>query len=137
MYAFPFVIVAMLLGLVGCGAESVAPPNHEPMTISAGVTDNGHTVTLVTGQRLAVSLNTTFWTFSAPGNVVRVEGGQRIDRSHPCVPGGGCGTVTEVFDAVATGQTTIAANRTTCGEAMRCVGNAGAYRLTVIVRAGP
>jgi hypothetical protein len=50
-----------------------------------------------------------------------------------CVPGAGCGTVTTVFHALASGRASITAARTTCGEAMRCTGTAGAYAVTIVV----
>jgi hypothetical protein len=50
-----------------------------------------------------------------------------------CVPGGGCGTVTAAFRALAPGRATITASRTTCGEAMRCTGTDGAWEVTVVV----
>lgn len=142
MKALPAVVAAIVLGLAGCAAGATTPqktvePKTGPMMLSADMADNGHTVTLVTGQRLVVSLDSTYWTFTAPTAVVRADGRPAVAASHRCVPGGGCGTVTEVFDAIGKGQTTIAADRTTCGEAMRCGANNGTYRLTVIVRDAP
>lgn len=140
MKALPAVVAAFALGLAGCATTATTPPKPVepktgPMIVSADIADNGHTVTLATGQRLVVSLDSTYWTFTAPTGVVRAVGRPTVAASHRCVPGGGCGTVTEVFDAVGKGRTTIAANRTTCGEVMRCGANNGTYRLTVIVRA--
>ncbi len=52
-----------------------------------------------------------------------------------CVgPGAGRGTVTARYIAIATGQVTVAADRTVCGEALRCTGSRGAYHLHGVVK---
>ncbi|HEX5439678.1 MAG TPA: hypothetical protein VFW76_02255, partial [Ktedonobacterales bacterium] len=48
-------------------------------------------------------------------------------------PGSGCGTVSQEFRAAKSGIAQISASRVSCGEAMRCVGPAGHYQLTVQV----
>jgi hypothetical protein len=50
------------------------------------------------------------------------------------VPGGGCGTVSQGFEAVAAGQTEVTASRASCGEAMLCSGDAGRFHITVVVK---
>jgi hypothetical protein len=134
---------AAMVALAGCATSgqvtaggppilSTPPPTHPPMVV-ATMADNGHTVTVADGQRLVVRLDSTFWTFAPTSAALRVAGSPLVESSKPCVPGGGCGSVTAFFDAVNAGQVTVAAARTSCGEAMRCVGSAGTYRLTVVV----
>jgi len=50
-----------------------------------------------------------------------------------CVPGGGCGTVTARYSAISGGTAQVAAHRDSCGEAMRCQGTNGDWRITVVV----
>jgi hypothetical protein len=103
--------------------------------VTASMADNGHTITVAGGQQLVVKLDSTFWTFAPTATpALRVAGSPIVLPTKPCVPGGGCGSVTAIFDAVTAGQVTVAADRTSCGEAMRCVGSSGTYRLTVVVR---
>jgi hypothetical protein len=78
----------------------------------------------------------TFWTVrgSRNPNVLRQDGEPVVAPNLAgCVPGQGCGTVTASFVAVARGLARVVAKRTTCGEALRCTGSAGSYRVTVVV----
>jgi hypothetical protein len=124
----------------GGGTPSAsAAPGDGPATVTATDADNDHSVNLAVGDRLVVALASTYWHFTAldttgilagqgPGVVAATAPG------HGCVPGAGCGTVTIRYAAVAAGQVTVAADRTICGEAMRCTGTSGTYRLHVVVR---
>lgn len=98
--------------------------------------DNGRTITLHRGDRLTVTLHSTYWSIrgsSAPA-VLHEKG---APASHPtparCVPGQGCGTVTATFDAVRRGTADVTAARTTCGEAMQCAPAQRDYVLHVVV----
>jgi hypothetical protein len=145
------VLVVVCLSLAACsrpisyGVSSPNPsPNPSPSTsptpaLAAGTTfggaDNGHTVTVRTGQQFRVVLDSTYWTFpDQPGSaVVRAVNTPTYQPSPGCVPGEGCGTATASFTAVAPGSVTITASRTSCGEAMACTGTAGEYSVTVVV----
>jgi hypothetical protein len=101
--------------------------------------DNGRTVVVAVGQRLVVELHSTYWSLDrpAPASVLWPDGPVGVRASPPgvgCVPGGGCGTVSQAFLAVGPGTATIIAGRTSCGEAMGCTGDQGRYALTVIVK---
>jgi hypothetical protein len=106
--------------------------------VAADDTDNGRTLTLSVGDELVVRLNSTYWQFAAPaGGAVISLGPPQVSASAPgvgCVPGAGCGVVTASFRAVAAGAETISADRTSCGEALRCTATSGAYRLYLVVR---
>ena len=146
--------VVAVCGAVGCGATetathvpaatSASAPAHAtsnatPLAtvVSAGDADNGHTVTLQTGQLLHVSLSSTYWTLgdSSDPNVLR-ERGTAVVSPQPsgCVPGAGCGSASAVYVAVAAGTAHVTASRTSCGEAMGCTGSSGSWSLTVVVR---
>lgn len=106
-------------------------------TFTATEADNGRTVTLAVGDHLVVRLASTYWRFAGSTTaVLRSVGQPAVAASAPgvgCVPGGGCGTVTATYLAVASGDTVVAADRTTCGEARGCTGTQGTYRLHVLV----
>jgi len=87
------------------------------------------------GDHVRVILDSTYWTFGPASNpaVLRSLGPAHVTTRSGCVPGQGCGTVTDLFNAVAPGTTTIIATRSSCGEAMGCTAESGTYRVTVRV----
>lgn len=123
----------------GAGTPSAsAAPGDGQATVTATDADNGHRVNLAVGDRLVVVLASTYWHFTAldTTGILADQGPGVVAASapgHGCVPGAGCGTVTIRYVAVAAGQVTVAADRTVCGEAMRCTGTNGTYRLHVVV----
>ena len=82
----------------------------------------GGSVSAVVGEKFDVSLASTYWGFDATTNstVVKQDGTARIAPSGNCVLGGGCGTATATYEALAPGQATINASRTSCGEGLGC-----------------
>src|SRR5258706_10403407 len=98
--------------------------------------DNGTTITLKQGTRLKVILHSTYWKFNpiANGEIVKelTEPTYAPDTSER-IPGMGTGTVTVEYQVIGGGQTTVSASRTSCGEAMGCVGNQGSFLLHVVV----
>jgi hypothetical protein len=141
--------VRVLLGLISaaflasCGAVmsggGASPsPGSTPQArqVVATDSDDGKTFELHVGDRLEVKLSSTYWTIheSSDPSVLRLAGPMAISpRPNGCVPGAGCGLAIASFAAVGTGSVDVTASRTNCGEAMRCVGNAGSYRLAVVV----
>jgi hypothetical protein len=131
--------------LIACSAAGPGPSSATPTpsstpssarTVAAADADNGRTVSLQVGQRLEVRLSSTYWTFGGSSNtaVLRPAGPPVVSpQTSGCVPGGGCGSVRAVFDAVATGRADVTAARTSCGEALRCTAEQSSYRLTVSV----
>jgi hypothetical protein len=146
--------VAASLTLIGCaathsathtGTGSGSPPGGStapasstavPTTLTLTTTDTGNTVTAHIGDHLTVVLDSTYWTVDKPsGPVLRQDAPPTVVPSIAhCVPGGGCGTVTAKFTALAAGLVTIAAHRTTCGEAMRCTADQSTYRVRILIR---
>ena len=82
----------------------------------------GTSVNAIAGDQIRVSLGSTYWSFqpTSDPSVLVQDGTTQIAPSGSCVPGGGCGTTTAIFDAVSAGTATIGASRTSCGEAMGC-----------------
>jgi hypothetical protein len=145
----------LLTGLVGCDKSRPAGPaagSHTPTApgvgsssappSSASSTDrtvddsaNASTVSLRVGSRLRVVLRSTYWQFGrvAAGVVEATGAPVTVPDSSHCIPGGGCGTATEVFRALAPGRARITASRTSCGEAFTCPPGQGSFSLTVVV----
>jgi hypothetical protein len=121
--------------MTGGGASPSPGATQEARLIVATDSDNGKTLELHLGDRLDVNLSSTYWTIheSSDLSVLRLAGPMAISPRPGCVPGGGCGLAIASFDAVGTGSADVTASRTSCGEAMRCVGTAGSYRLAVVV----
>jgi hypothetical protein len=133
-------LVILAVALAGCSTPAgtgQSPPGtstvHSQPPAVATMQDNGHTLTLTVGQPLSVRLDSTYWTFAPTGVSLRRNGEPVVNSGGPCVPGQGCGTVTAQFVADTPGQAVVSASRVSCGEAMRCTGPAGQYRLTVVV----
>ena len=125
-------------------APSAAPsapaiPASAPPLAGSQVTetDNGHTLRLHAGSELKLILHNTYWqivgssdlTVLAPVGAAVYSGAGMIS----CIPGSGCGTVTQVFRAAGLGQATLTASRTSCGEALQCTGTAGSFKVTIVV----
>jgi hypothetical protein len=101
-----------------------------------GDADNGHTVTAARGDRVVVTLNSTYWKIDGGSDpaVLRQDGDTAYAPAGNCVPGGGCGTATASFTAVGAGAARVTASRTSCGEAMGCTGGAGTFFVDVNVQ---
>jgi len=116
-----------------------------PAPRSADERDNGSTIVLRLGRQLVLNLGDdavggTYWQVSEarPGGVVR--GGPVT--VHPKVAGGqvagtGFGTVVQEFTAVSVGRTSVTAQRTTCGEALRCSHQQATFAITIVVTDRP
>jgi hypothetical protein len=82
-----------------------------------------------------LTLPGTSWVFAQPeGTALVAVGTPTITAGADCATarvGEGCGSVTMTYRAVATGTSVLAASRTTCGEARRCVGADASYTITV------
>lgn len=139
------VVLALAASVGGCtSAPSASTPGRQ---VTATVSDNGHTLHLAVGDRLTVVLSSTYWSVPASNSdrVLRPDShhysvapltGSSSTIDQTCVVGEGCGSVTATFTATSAGGEVVTASRTSCGEAMRCVGSAGTYRLTVLVGSG-
>jgi hypothetical protein len=112
------------------------PPTVDARTVTAGDQDNGRVLSVHVGDHLRVVLASTYWQLagSSDPNVLRPAGEPAVSpQPSGCVPGGGCGSVTAPFDAVAAGRADVTARRASCGEALACTGAQGSYRVTVVV----
>ena len=132
-----FVAAACSVG--SAGTTSGPSPSTAVLPSNAQVTeaDNGQTVTATVGSTVTVTLENTYWMIGASSDpaVLALESGPTTSGAAPssCLPGMGCGEVTAAFRALAPGQATITASRTTCGEALLCTGSAGAFAVNIVV----
>jgi hypothetical protein len=118
-------------------SHPTAPPPAAPSSRKVSEADDRGTVTLRAGGTLSVVLHSTYWQYDPPSDpsVLRSQADPTYSPDPPgsCVPGGGCGTLTAGFRALRPGRAVITAHRTSCGEAMACVGDAGRFSVTVVV----
>lgn len=114
-------------------STATSTTNRPPAVLTAH--DSGHRVAVSVGARVSVRLDSTYWHFAAlpAGAPLRALPVVVTPRQTGCVVGEGCGTVTAPFVAVRPGQVAVTARRTSCGEAMRCTGAAGVFRVQVVV----
>jgi hypothetical protein len=130
--------LAMTAPAAGC-----AGPHHEargprvPAVFAEHDRSNGKTIRIGVGDRVELILGSTYWKIhgsSAP-TVLRQDGPTKLLGSpNSCPPGVGCGSVHTLFAALSRGTAVITAHRDSCGEALRCIGSRGRFRLTVLVR---
>src|SRR5487761_2120766 len=130
----------ILVGTIACVLSSPAYANpkggRSSPTVSVNSAERPPRLVLYKGERLVVTLNTTYWNISLPtGSALRVLRSPvtyaRINCHEP--PGSGCGSVVESFVAVTSGLSTIDAQRSICGEALRCSSANARWRVTVRV----
>jgi hypothetical protein len=124
----------LLLG--ACGSTSPTGSSAGSHIVTLKDHANGTSVTIPRGDSVRVILASTYWTFQDTSNaaILRSDGAaQVVPQPSGCVPGEGCGTVTETFTGLSAGTATIVAVRTVCGEALRCTGANGHYQVTVHV----
>jgi hypothetical protein len=116
----------------GGPSSSPSPAGHVLLVTDA---QDRRTVTARVGDVVRVQLGSTYWRFDAvTGPVLRPAGAPAFAPGPSCVPGGGCGTITQTYRARATGTAHVTASRTTCGEALRCAPSQRSYAVTVVVR---
>jgi hypothetical protein len=134
------VVLASAALLGGCGSGRANVPVSTPSVSSPVTVDeqsNGTTVALQPGQTLTVTLHSTYWQLAPPSgsDLLRVETPPTARTSVGCssIPGTGCGTVTATYLAHGRGEAVVSAHRDSCGEALRCIGSQGDWRIVVHV----
>jgi len=108
----------------------------ERHTVIVDEHQNHATVTVHQGDRIRLVLHNTYWSIDrAHGHALATRGSQKT-AGHigpGCVPGSGCGTATRTFTARQSGTTRLTADRTSCGEAMRCTAGQGHFSVRIRV----
>ena len=133
------VIVVSMMTSAGCGtaaSHASGPAAGGPTVIVVHDDANGKAVSTRAGDRIELILSSSYWqvTGSSEPNVLRQNGPPVLlsrPNSCPDIPGLGCVPVRADFTALADGKAEITAERSTCGEALRC--KPDQTRFTVIV----
>ena len=113
-----------------------------PITLSEA--NNLQVMSIEVGTQLSLILHSKYWMITPPSRKgpLQLEGSRTptlgtsdpSPRSPSCrVIGAGCGTQLWVFVATRVGVVVLRANRTTCGEAMRCTELNSQFKVTVRV----
>jgi hypothetical protein len=143
---------AAVVLVAGCGTAVASHHNGHLKASTTGVSvhpvssaviiirdnANGKTLRVDAGDPVELILASTYWTVhrsSAP-SVLRQDGPTRLlprPKSCPKIPGLGCVPVKTPYTALMAGKSVITASRTSCGEALRCVGGNGRFKVTVVV----
>ncbi|HUZ37621.1 MAG TPA: hypothetical protein VMV17_14965 [Streptosporangiaceae bacterium] len=118
---------AVALLMTGCGSAAAPSPGPRPPEAVTTARDNanGTTVRLDVGDRLNLTLSSSYWNLHprpAPA-VLHQDGPTSLlpgPSTCPDIPGLGCTPAQTLFTALAPGTAVITATRTTCGEALRC-----------------
>jgi hypothetical protein len=149
-------MLAVLAGTVaGCAATASQPAPGKPAgpgatqgsaaAHSPGATQgtfliedgaNGKTVTVNVGTQVQLLLHSSYWgvnNSSRPDVLSEAGAPTYIPATHACAPGMGCNPVRVTFRAVRAGTAVLSADRTTCGEALRCPPGKSHFQVTVVV----
>ena len=136
------VFVVSIMTSAGCGtAASVAsgPVAGGPTVIVVRDDANGKTVSARAGDRIELILSSSYWrvTGSSASSVLRQDGPPVLlsrPRSCPDIPGLGCIPLRADFTALTDGKAVITAERSACGEALRCRPDQTRFTVIVTVR---
>jgi len=125
----------------GAGQPSGQPSGTPGPDSTVRVKDdaNGTMVHVHVGDEVELLLSSSYWTVngSSAATVLRQDGASTVlPRPSGCaaIPGQGCQPVRTDFTAEAVGTAIITANRTVCGEALRCPPEKQHYFVTIVVR---
>lgn len=133
------VAACTILTAGGCGTDaSIGRPGGRTVIVIHDDA-NGKTVSVGVGDSLELILSSSYWnvTGSSAPHILRQAGpAVLLPRPSGCpdISGLGCAPLRAVFTALTGGKAVIAASRSVCGEALRCVGRSTRFTLTVIVR---
>ena len=104
--------------------------------VTVSEADDGRSIHVAPGTQVQLVLHSTYWqpmgssetTVLAPKESARTEADRKA-----CLPGGGCGTITQSFAALKAGQASLSAQRKVCGEALPCPPDRQRFEVTIVV----
>ena len=136
------VIVISIMTSAGCGtaaSSASGPVAGGPTVIVVHDDANGKAVSTRAGDRIELILSSSYWrvTGSSAPSVLRQNGPPVLlsrPKSCPDIPGLGCIPVRVDFTALTDGKAVITAERSTCGEALRCKPDQTRFSVIVDVR---
>jgi len=122
----------------GVGSTSTSTVTGATGVLQLGDADNGGSTTVPVGHRVIVTLASTYWAIADASDQrvlgrdtqpVALPGGP----SCPTIGGSRCGRVVAAFSALAPGVADLGADRSSCGEALRCSESQAHWRFHVRV----
>jgi hypothetical protein len=136
------VIAVSIMTSAGCGtaaSSASGPVAGGPAVIVVHDDANGKAVSTRAGDRIELILSSSYWhvTGSSAPSVLRQNGPPVLlsrPKSCPDIPGLGCIPVRADFTALTDGKAVITAERSTCGEALRCRPDQTRFSVIVDVR---
>lgn len=133
-------LAVLAVALIGIASTPIAQAATKS---SLNETNLNQRISVKVGSHLSLTLHSMYWQLSAlkVGSSIKTKGTvyQRAIIPGASAPAGcriagmGCGIQIWNFTATKVGTTAIIATRTTCGEAMRCIGTHGRYTVQVKV----
>ena len=135
-------VVVSVMASAGCGtaaSHASGPVAGGPTVIVVRDDANGKVVSTRAGDRIELILSSSYWrvTGSSASSVLRQDGPAVLlsrPKSCPDIPGLGCIPVRADFTALTNGNAEITAQRSACGEAMRCKPDQTRFTVTIDVR---
>lgn len=131
-------LLAVVIGAAGCSggnADSNAGDQAKNGTLTLDEKANGTTVHVHFGDTIVVTLHSTYWSFlPTDGLALQPFAPAQTAPANNCgTPiGSGCGTVTASYNVGHIGTSVLRAHRTSCGEALRCVGKSADWSVTIV-----
>src|SRR5215472_8792374 len=137
-----WVCAASIMTSAGCGtaaSRAGGPAAGGPVVIVVRDDANGKAVSARAGDRIELILSSSYWhvTGSSAPSVLRPDGPPvPLPRPSSCpdIPGLGCAPVRADFTALTDGKTVITAERSACGEALRCQPGQSRFTVDVVIR---
>jgi hypothetical protein len=139
--------VVSIVTCAGCGTAASrasgpvasSPGAGGPTVIVVRDDANGKAVSTKAGDRIELILSSSYWhvTGSSAPSVLRQDGpAVLLSRPNSCpdIPGLGCVPVRTEFTALTDGKAVITAERSSCGEALRCKPDQARFTVIIEVR---
>jgi hypothetical protein len=116
-------ITALAAALVLLFSSMAVQPAMAASTLKLGYAANGTTIATAKGRSVVVSLDTTKWVLTRKSGLSSFKATQiPSSTTDACsMPGAGCGTSRFSFKLNKAGKAYLMAERTSAGEAIRCV----------------
>ena len=114
---------ALVTALVLLLSAMAVQPAMAANTLKLGYSANGKTIATTKGRSVVVSLDTTKWVLTQKSRLSLLKSTivPEMTTDGCSIPGAGCGTSRFSFKLNKTGKAYLLAERTSAGEAIRCV----------------
>jgi hypothetical protein len=116
-------VTALAAALVLLFSSMAVQPAMAASALKLGYSSNGKTIATAKGRSVVVSLDTTKWALTKKSGLTSLKTSLVPDMTTDAcsVPGAGCGTSRFSFKLNKAGKAYLMAERTSAGEAIRCV----------------